>query len=55
MSHDAVTIYKIQGEKKKKKILQHQDMNVIEYVTESWEVTLILVTAAYQQCFHITL
>lgn len=55
MSHDDVIIYKIQGEKKQRKILQHQEMNIIEYVTGSWEVTVILVTAAYQHSFHITL
>lgn len=52
MSHDDVTIYKIW---EKKEILQYQEMNIIEYVTGSWGVTFILVTAAYQHCFHITL
>lgn len=39
----------------RRNILQHQEMNIIEYVTGSWEVTFILVTATYQHSFHITL
>ena len=41
--------------KKEKMLLQHQEINIIEYVTGSWGVTLTVVTAAYQHHFHVTL